>query len=83
MLKFVVSFALGCVLTMEYWKQTVFISYRQIVMLLTQAEATEGYSVSHKLKFRTLANFRASSKSELHRPDITPSLMALHDVLPL
>jgi len=69
----------GCLVTFDVIPPL----HRQIVMLLTQAEATEGYSVSHKLKFRTVANFRASSKSEIHRPDISLGLMALHDVLPL
>eukprot|EP00112_Aurelia_sp_Birch-Aquarium-sp1_P002218 Seg1238.1 transcript_id=Seg1238.1/GoldUCD/mRNA.D3Y31 product=Calpain-D protein_id=Seg1238.1/GoldUCD/D3Y31 len=56
---------------------------RQIVILLTQLEGNEGYSVSHKLKFRIATENGFGSKSAIQNPPVTQDLKGLHEVMPL
>lgn len=57
---------------------------RQILILLTQLEGTDGFAVSHKLSFRVITgNGYGEYGAHNHNPQLTPELYGLHSARPL
>ena len=74
------------------WKQmelpvTVLINIcyycRQVLILLTQLEGTDGFAVSHKLSFRVLSDNGFGAYGAHHTPQLAPELFGLHCARPL
>eukprot|EP00794_Sanderia_malayensis_P007082 gene7082-7880_t len=57
--------------------------HRQIIILLTQLECNQGYSVSHKLKFRTQSDNGFGGISAHQNPPLLAELRGLHAPIPL
>lgn len=57
--------------------------HRQIVILLTQLEGNQGYSVSHKLKFRTSKDNGLGGMTANQMPALTTDLRGIHAPIPL
>ncbi|KAJ7393043.1 Calpain-15 [Desmophyllum pertusum] len=57
--------------------------HKQILILLTQLEGTDGFAVSHKLSFRILPDNGYGAYGAHHNPQLTPELYGLHSARPL
>jgi len=57
--------------------------HKQVLILLTQLEGTDGFAVSHKLSFRILSDNGFGSYGAHHTPQLTPELFGLHSARPL
>lgn len=61
----------------------MFSSFRQVLILLTQLEGTDGFAVSHKLSFRILSDNGFGAYGAHHTPQLTQELSGLHSPRPL
>lgn len=57
--------------------------HKQILILLTQLEGTDGFSVSHKLSFRIMCDNGYGAYGAHHNPQLIPELYGLHSARPL
>lgn len=57
--------------------------HKQILILLTQLEGTDGFAVSHKLSFRVITGNGYGAYGAHHNPQLTPELYGLHSARPL
>ena len=62
---------------------TILLLFRQVLVLLTQLEGTEGFAVSHKLSFRILSDNGLGAYGAHHTPQLTSELFGLHSARPL
>ena len=68
------------------WRLYVYhISYfnRQVVIVLTQLEGSDGFSVSHRLNFRTMVDNGDGDYGAQHMPELGKDLFGLHSPRPI
>lgn len=56
---------------------------RQVVVILTQLEGNDGFSVSHKLSFRTMIDNGDGDYGAQHMPELGQDLIGLHSPRPI
>ena len=56
---------------------------RQVVVILTQLEGNDGFSVSHKLNFRTMVDNGDGGYGAQHMPELNENLIGLHSPRPM
>jgi hypothetical protein len=60
------------------------LSFRQVIIVLTQLEGSGGFSIAHRLTHRLSALDRLSDWGPAHHvPEVTPQVQGLHDPRPL
>lgn len=57
--------------------------HRQVVVVLTQLEESDGFSVSHKLNFRTMVTNGDGGYGSQHMPELNKGLLGLHSPRPI
>lgn len=57
--------------------------HKQVLILLTQLEGTDGFAVSHKLSFRILSDNGYGAYGAHHTPPLSPDLFGVHSARPL
>lgn len=56
---------------------------RQVVVILTQLEGSDGFSVSHQLNFRTMIDNADGEYGAQHMPELGEDLIELHSPRPI
>ena len=56
---------------------------RQVVVILTQLEGSDGFSVSHRLNFRTMVDNGDGDYGAQHMPELGKDLFGLHSPRPI
>ena len=56
---------------------------RQVVVILTQLEGNDGFSVSHRLNFRTMIDNGDGDYGAQHMPELGADLIGLHSPRPI